>query len=77
MFGDKVKEYIQKLTSKKKPKKVLVCMIYYPDLKRTGSWADNTLDLLGYDENSDPSKLQGIISRLYDLGTSSIKLEGT
>lgn len=49
-------------------------MIYYPDEKMTGSWADNTLGFLGY--NSNPRKLQAAIHQVFVHGTSKIRIEG-
>lgn len=61
LFKDQVAALIRALTSKTRPKLVIVCMIYYPC--ETGSgWADTLLNLLGYTKS--PGKLQAII----DLG---------
>lgn len=74
MFKDMVKEYIEKLISKNKPKKIIVCTIYYPDLKQTGGWADKALNYMGY--NSNPEKLKEAINQIYIHATSEIKIEG-
>jgi len=50
-------------------------MIYYPDEKVTGGWADGTLKLLGYD--ADPGKVQELISTVFELATKQIQVEGT
>lgn len=63
LFRDQVGAYVRKLCAKTTPKKVLVCMIYYLDETPGGSWADNTLALLGY--NSNPAKLQLIIRSIF------------
>ena len=63
LFHGRIQALIRRVLAKKRPSKVLVCMIYYPDPKPGGSWADHTLKLLGYD--SDPSKLQLIIRTLF------------
>ena len=60
MFGSRVKNYLNQLTAVTKPKAVLLLMIYYPDEAQTGSWADTTLGILGYNDN--PSKLQLLIN---------------
>lgn len=62
-----MEKYIQTLTSKTKPKKILVCMIYYPDETRTDSWAGGALRALGY--NSDPGKLQTLIKKVFEEAT--------
>jgi len=74
MFKNKLRIYIEKLIEKKKPKKVIVCMLYYLDQTPTGGWADGVLRTLGYDSN--PAKLQAIIKRVFELGTSQIQIEG-
>jgi len=48
----------------RKPKLVLVCMIYYLDERPGNSWADRVLARLGYDD--DPAKLQYIIATLFE-----------
>merc|ERR1719362_2156485 len=63
LFHTRVQAYVRGLVAKRKPKKVLVCCIYYPDTTR-GSWADQVLRLLGYDD--DPDKLQLIIRTVFD-----------
>ena len=46
MFSTGVQSYIEKLLKDRpKPGKIVVCMIYYPDEKETGSWADRTLGI--------------------------------
>ncbi len=46
-FRSHLRRYVAQLTAKARPRRVLVCMIYYPDEHRSGSWADMTLDHLG------------------------------
>jgi len=74
MFKNKTSAYIEKLIEKRKPKKVIVCMLYYLDESPSGGWADHVLGLLGYDKN--PAKLQAVIKRVFQLGTSKIQLPG-
>lgn len=75
MFKNKVKNYVEKLISRRKPKKVIICMIYYPNEISGGSWADCSLSLLCY--NYFPSKLQTAIRKVFEEGTNKIKIEGT
>merc|ERR1719277_212438 len=49
-------------------------MIYFPDERATGSWADTALRGLGYDEN--PEKLQAAIRMMFELATSRICIPG-
>jgi hypothetical protein len=68
LFGTRVEKYIERLTIKNKPKKILVCMIYYLDETTTPSWAGPALSALGY--NNNPEKLQLIIRKLFTEATS-------
>lgn len=74
MFSNRTKEYIEKLITKTKPKRIIVCTIYYPAEATTGSWADKTLGLLGYNKN--PEKLQLVIRKIYEHATSKISIDG-
>ena len=67
LIEKRVQEYIELITSKTKPKKILICMIYYPDEAQDSSWADTPLGALGY--NSNPAKLQTIIKRMFEEAT--------
>jgi len=75
LFGLRVQKYIEALTSKTKPAKVLVCMIYYPDEANVPGWAGPTLGALGY--NSNPAKLQTLIRKSYQEAISTIEVNGT
>ncbi len=48
----------------RRPERILVCMIYYPDETPSGSWADKLLSLLGYDKN--PRKVQLILRTMFE-----------
>ena len=74
MFRKDVKNYLKKLTSKNKPSKIIVCAIYYPDEKTTGSWADRLLGYIGY--NTNPEKLQAAIDQIFIYAISRIKIPG-
>lgn len=73
MFKDKVEKYIKTIIGDKKPKKILVCMIYYPHIKE-GGWADFTLGKLNY--NKKPYVLQTLIRTMHEQSTKKIKIEG-
>ena len=64
LFHRKIEALIRRVTCKRKPKKILVCMLYFLDITPGGSWADPTLSSLGYDSN--PAKLQCVIRTLFD-----------
>lgn len=74
MFRNHVTTYIKMLISKTKPKRVIVSMIYYPDEKATGGWADTALGALQYEIN--PEKLQTAIQEIYKRATCNIEIEG-
>ena len=63
LFATRVEKYIERLTAKKKPKMIIVCMIYYLDESVTPSWAGPALAALGY--NKDPEKLQLVIRKIF------------
>lgn len=73
MFGASTEDYILKLINGKKPKKIIINMIYYPDERKTGSWADRVLGYLGY--NDDPIKLQTAIKTIFEQATSKINID--
>lgn len=72
LFKEDLTRYINKLTDLVKPKKIIICMLYYPDEKQTGGWADKTLGYLEY--NTNPGRLQLLIRQIYNLGLSKIKI---
>eukprot|EP00536_Pseudo-nitzschia_multiseries_P008520 jgi/Psemu1/287856/fgenesh1_pg.216_\ len=72
LFGTRVQKYIEKLTAKTMPKRILVCMIYYPDETATPSWAGPALRSLGYDQN--PETLQYLIRRTFVEATLKIRI---
>lgn len=75
LFKTRIQSYVANLVSKTKPKKVLVCMIYFPDEVSGGSWADSSLSALGY--NSNPAKLQALIRLMFEKATKEIRIPGT
>mmetsp|Transcript_57614 Transcript_57614/g.160517 ORF Transcript_57614/g.160517 Transcript_57614/m.160517 type:complete len:351 (-) Transcript_57614:89-1141(-) len=75
LFKNRVENYVRRLVGDKKPKKVVVCMIYYLDEKATGSWADGALCCMCY--NCNPGKLQAAIRKVFELATKRIEIPGT
>jgi len=76
LFSNKVRDYVERLVSKHKPKRVIICMIYFPqEQKIEPCWADPALGALGY--NRSPSKLQRVIETVFHLATQNIQIEGT
>ena len=74
LFKNRVTAYASNLVAKRKPKLVVVAMIYYLDVHGRGSWADGTLRLLGY--NAKPELLQRAIRQVFKLGTRRIHIDG-
>mmetsp|Transcript_27967 Transcript_27967/g.86493 ORF Transcript_27967/g.86493 Transcript_27967/m.86493 type:complete len:335 (+) Transcript_27967:449-1453(+) len=74
LFGNRVRAYATNLVAKRKPRAVVICMIYYLDVRGRGSWADATLKLLGY--NAAPKLLQRAIRHVYRTGTQRIRIDG-
>ena len=75
LFQHRVGNYVKRLVARRKPRKVLVNMIYYPDEVGSGSWADGALCCLGY--NACPGRLQRAIRTAFELGTKRIRIPGT
>lgn len=75
LFGTRTQKYIEALTAKTKPKKILVCMIYYPDENNVPSWANVALSGLKY--NSNPAKIQLLIRKFFEEATSTIQIPGS
>jgi hypothetical protein len=75
MFKTKVQNYASHLVSgPSKPRKVIICMIYYLDMATTGSWADAALSCMGYNKN--PDHLQSVIKSMYENATKRIRIPG-
>ena len=88
LFGNRVQNYVRRLVSRTKPKKVLVCTIYYPRERRatrgedataaayaaSASWADPALRALGYD--ADPRHTRALIRAVHAHATSRITVPG-
>ena len=75
LFKDRIQEYIERIVIKTKPKKIIICTIYYPDLNVTGGWADKVLKYINYDNN--PKMLQEAINQIFLHATSNIQIDGT
>ena len=73
IFKTHIECYIKALTTRKVPKKIVVCAIYYPCLKGTG-WADTTLNLMQY--KTRYKDIHKIIRMIYRHATSKIVIPG-
>lgn len=74
LFRDATTAYLNKVCQVRKPRAIVPCMLYYLDERAGGSWADGTLEKLGY--NKDPAKLQLIMREVYRQGVQKIKVDG-
>eukprot|EP00747_Dinoflagellata_sp_TGD_P171952 gnl/TRDRNA2_/TRDRNA2_207245_c0_seq1.p1 gnl/TRDRNA2_/TRDRNA2_207245_c0~~gnl/TRDRNA2_/TRDRNA2_207245_c0_seq1.p1 ORF type:complete len:338 (+),score=53.02 gnl/TRDRNA2_/TRDRNA2_207245_c0_seq1:64-1077(+) len=75
LFKNRVQNYVRNLVGDRKPKKIIICMIYFLDEQSTGSWADCALSCMCY--NCNPSKLQAAIRSVFRLATQNIRISGT
>lgn len=75
LFKTRIQTLIDRMTAKCRPAVLAVCMIYYLDETPGSSWAEPALNCLQY--NSNPVKLQAVISRLFELATKQIQVPGT
>ena len=74
LFGHRVQNYVERVLDGARPKRVVVCMIYYLDVHGRGSWADCFLAAMGY--NCAPWRLQAAIRKVFELATSRIRIPG-
>jgi hypothetical protein len=76
LFKEKIEYILFQMIAKRKPKRIIVCMIYYPDENAQSScWADSALKWLGYDIY--PDRLQSIIKLVFEEATKKISIPGT
>jgi len=79
IFKDKTQAYIELLTSKTRPKRVVISMVYYLDENADfQGWASNTFSIVGASAASrlDLNKLRLIVKSVYKLATCQIKIPG-
>ncbi|OAQ99712.1 hypothetical protein LLEC1_02728 [Akanthomyces lecanii] len=77
LFRTQTERYVAKLVAERKPRAVIVCMIYYPLESQAGlapSWADTALRALGY--KTQPKRLQAGIRQMYEQATRNIRIDG-
>ena len=74
LFRDDIERFLGRLTAQTKPRRIIVCMIYFPCTQPTGGWADRALGLLGYFR--DPKKLQTAIQQMFVHAVSKIQVPG-
>jgi len=69
-FRQGIKDYIDRLTCKRRPLLIVVCGVYFPCQSGSG-WADNVLKMLNYDDN--PEKLQMVIKEIMGDALSTLR----
>lgn len=75
LFGRETAEYVEALVARKRPKLVVVCMLYHLDQNpQAESWANWILKMLRY--NTKPEILKGFIEYCFSNGTKHIAVEG-
>ena len=76
LFGESTQKYINDvLLRRTKPRRVVVCMLYFLDENASEpSWASTTLRLLGYDKN--PARVQAMIQTIFREATCHISIDG-
>jgi len=75
MFKNDVETWINKLVSRRRPRVIVVCMVYFLDEQPGNGWCEAALASMGY--NRDPSILQNHIRLVYNEATSKIQIPGT
>lgn len=75
LFRERTRDFAKTLCANgSKPRCIVVCMLYFLDEACTPSWAATTLKALGYDK--DPTKLQLLTRKMYELATRRIQIDG-
>jgi len=74
LFKNRVENYVRSVIGNARPRRVVVCMIYYLDVHGRGSWADCFLCAMGYD--CAPGRLQAAIRAVFNLATRRIRIPG-
>jgi len=75
LFGAEIQRYVVRLLGDARPRKVVVCMLYFLDEAPSSSWAGRALAALRYDRN--PGKLQAAIRAVFRLATRRVRVPGT
>ncbi|CAD7922892.1 unnamed protein product [Amoebophrya sp. A120] len=75
LFGKQTEGFLLNVLQGKRPKVVVVCMLYFLNTdSNQASWANGTLGILKY--NSQPEILQGFIRYVFHHGTKNVKIPG-
>ena len=74
-FYNNILTYIKQLCIKNVPKLIIICGAYFPSITKGKSmWSNQVLDLIDY--NVYPSKLQSVLSYLYNESLTKINIDG-
>lgn len=74
LFHTQVRDYILKLTERNRPRKIIVCMFYYPCEMGEG-WLDGSPVFRLYNRNRE--KMQRLIDLIFEKCTRKIKIPGS
>ncbi|QKF94723.1 GDSl lipase/esterase [Fadolivirus algeromassiliense] len=82
LFHTQMKAYLEKLISKQKPKKIIVCIIYMPNLTNTTGWADGFLSSVkqlypGITLDQLTMMIKQLLNQIHDKCVNQIKIGGT
>jgi hypothetical protein len=72
-FYTQILNYINKLICKDKPSLILICWIYFLDLKNVKSWSNTILNSINYSNN--PERIQSLIRIIYTHSITKIKID--
>ena len=75
LFKAYMTAYLEALTSRCKPRAIVLGMIYFPAEGADGSWANTMLRLAGY--NWRPKHLQAVLRTVYEQTVAQLQLPGT
>ena len=75
LFGTRIRHFVTRILKGKRPKKIVVCMLYFLDETPGNSWAEPTLAALGYNKN--PQHLQAVLRSAFRDATQQIEIPGT
>lgn len=76
LYHRQLQEFVHHLCEKRKPRRVLLCMLYYPQVERTESWANRALDAMKYAPDQNPHKVQHAIDWIFAHAVSQVKVDG-
>lgn len=75
IFKDQTEQYLNLLTSRCVPSRIVLCMVYFPcTVVDQAGWGNGLLKLSGYNHN--PDYIQTLFRMIYEEATRKVRLEG-